>query len=137
MSNSTGRRQVNPNGPVQDRFGFTDGGIAVYDLDGDGNISNGRAFFRVDEISGDGMAMDTDGNVYMTGHNANPREPKGTVVVLDSDGRLLQEYPTACANVVNPTWIGCGADATSLYLMAASPWRLYRIKTVRRGHYFE
>ena len=32
---------------------------------------------------------------------------------------------------------GRGADASTLYASAALPWRLYRIKTVRRGHYFE
>jgi hypothetical protein len=32
---------------------------------------------------------------------------------------------------------GRGADASSLYMTTLFQWRLYRIKTIRRGHYFE
>ena len=43
----------------------------MYDLSPDGNISNGRLFYRSDFAMPDGMAMDTDGNLYVALHD-NP-----------------------------------------------------------------
>jgi hypothetical protein len=41
--------------------------------------------------------------------------------------------------VLRPTNLGFGrgADASSLYVTNLYQWRLLRIKTVRRGHYFD
>jgi gluconolactonase len=136
-NNSTGRLPINPNGPAQDRFGIKYGGVAVYDLDGDGNISNGRLFFRNDDLGVDGMAVDTDGNLYLAMHNGNGAEPKGDVVVLGPDGNLLQRIPLPKPVLSTNLGFGRGSDANSLYMSTARPWGLYRIKTLRRGHYFE
>jgi gluconolactonase len=128
---------ANPNGPAADRFGFKFGGIAVYDLDSDGNISNGRAFYRTDDTGIDGLTMDADGNVYAAGHNGNPYKPKGSVVVLAPDGKLIQSVALPEAMLTTNLGFGRGADANLLYMTAAFPWRVYRIGTARKGHHFE
>ena len=40
---NSARMMRNPMGPAQDKFGITTGGVVVYDLDNDGNLSNGRS----------------------------------------------------------------------------------------------
>jgi gluconolactonase len=136
-SNSKGRLPDNPNGPAQDRFGITAGGVAVYDLDKDGNVSNGKLFYRNDELGTDGMTVDTAGNVYIAMHNGNASAPKGEVIVLGPDGKLIQQIALPQPMVSTNLGFGRGNDANSLYLTAAYPWRLFRIRTVKRGLYFE
>jgi gluconolactonase len=128
---------ANPNGPAQDRFGLSRGGVVVYDLDSNGSISNGRLFYRNDDFGADGMAMDTDGNLYVALHNGNPKEPKGAVVVLAPDGTVLMTRPAADGVAPTNLGFGRGRDANLLYMTSGFRWGLYRIKTERRGHYFE
>ena len=66
----------NPLGPAHDRFGLKLGGIVVYDLNSDGNISNGRVFYRDDELVADGMTLDTEENLYIALHNGSRRPPE-------------------------------------------------------------
>lgn len=136
-SNQTGRLPVNPHGPAKDRFGLSNGGVVAYDLDGDGNISNGRVFFRNDEAFVDGMATDTDGNLYLALHDGNREAPKRDIVVLNPDGGLVERLPLPVGGLTTNLGFGRGGDANSLYLTTAVPWRLYRIKTVRRGLYWD
>lgn len=136
-ASNTPRLPPNPNGPTQDRFGIAMGGVVVYDLDADGNVADGRVFYRRDDLIADGMAVDTDGNLYVAFHNANPRDPKGAIVALDPGGTVLAELPVPAGALPTNLGFGRGADAASLYLTSAMPWRLYRLTTVRRGHYFE
>jgi gluconolactonase len=136
-ASNTARLPPNPNGPAQDRFGITMGGVVVYDLDEGGNVANGRVFYRRDDLVADGMAIDSDGDLYVAFHNASPRDPKGAIVVLDASGAVLGELPVPAGALPTNLGFGRGADAGSLYMTSALPWRLYRLKTVRRGHYFE
>jgi gluconolactonase len=136
-ASNTPRLAPNPNGPAKDRFGITMGGVVVYDLDAEGNIANGRVFYRRDDLLTDGMAMDSDGNLYVAMHNANPRDPKGDIVALDPSGAVLAQLPPPAAVLPTNLGFGRGVDAGMLYMTTAMPWRLYRINTVRRGHYFE
>lgn len=129
---------INPNGPAKDRFGVTGGGggLIAYDLDANGNVSNGRLILRNMEVSPDGMAMDTDGNLYVAMHNGNPKDPKSDVVVLNPAGNVIERLPLPNNALSTNLGFGRGADAGTLYATSALPWRLWRIKTVRRGHYF-
>lgn len=129
----------NPVGPAADRFGITMGGVVVYDLDGDGNISNGRLFYRNDDLVVDGMAMDTDGNLYLALHDGTEPPVPGDIVVLTPDGSLLEKISPPPGSRPSNLGFGRGNDAHSLYLTTGSgvPWRLYRIQTIRRGHYWE
>ena len=129
--------EKNPNGPEKDAFGITAGGVVMYDLDESGNISNGRVIYRDDVISGDSMAMDTDGNLYVTMHNANRADPKGDIVVLDPEGRVIERITPPARSLPTNLGFGRGTDDNSLYLTNLGEWRLWRIQTVRRGLYWD
>ncbi len=127
----------NPVGPAADKFGLTTAGVVVYDLDGEGNISNGRVFYRNDGFPcADGMAIDTDGNLYMALHNGRQEPPKGQIVVLNPAGEELDRISPPDGVRPSNLGFGRGSDANSLYLTTLFQWRLYRIKTFRQGHYF-
>jgi gluconolactonase len=59
--------------------------IWVYDLDSNMNISNKKLFYNFDDFGLDGMRCDIKGNIYVTRHG------KGTVVVLNPDGKIIKE----------------------------------------------
>ncbi len=59
--------------------------IWVYDLDSYGNISNKKLFYKFDDFGLDGMRCDIKGNIYVTRHG------KGTVVVLNPEGKIINE----------------------------------------------
>jgi gluconolactonase len=128
---------VNTYGPAKDRFGIKLGGVVVYDLKRDGSIANGRLIIRNDELIVDGMAMDTGGYLYVAFHNANPKAPKGDVVVLGPDGRLVERLPLPEGTLPSNLGFGRGTDANSLYMTNLAQWRLFRIKTTRRGLYWD
>jgi gluconolactonase len=135
-----GSRQlpINPNGPANDRFGIVEGGgLIAYDLDANGNVSNGRLILSRKDVAPDGMAMDTEGNLYVAMHNGNPKDPKSDIVVLNPAGELIQQIAPPPGSLATQLGFGRGADAGSLYMTRALPWGLYRLKTNRRGHYFE
>ena len=134
-----GSRQlpINPNGPAVDRFGITSGGgVVAYDLDANGNVSNGRLILRAEDVSADGMTMDTQGNLYVAMHSGNPKAPKSEVVVLNPEGKIVERIPAPSEGLTTQLGFGRAADAGSLYVTTAFPIRLDRIKTVRKGHYF-
>jgi gluconolactonase len=132
------RYAKNPHGPAKDAFGIEGGGVVAYDLDEKGNISKGRVIFRSGtEVVTDGMALDTDGNVYIAMHNGNPKAPKSDIAVITPSGEVLARIPLPNNALSTNLGFGRGADANSLYANSALPWRLWRIKTVRRGFYFE
>src|SRR5262249_50519538 len=127
----------NPMGPAEDRFGLKLGGVVVYDLSPSGDIANGRGFYRSDHLVTDGMALDTDGNLYIPAPNGAREPPGGEIVVRDpAGGMLLKLAPPAGLRPSN-LGFGRGDDAGTLYLTTLFKWRLFRIATVRHGHYFE
>ncbi len=129
--------QKNPIGPEKDRFGLVEGGVVMYDLDANGNISNGRVIYRDDSIGGDGAVVDTEGNLYVTFHNANPKDPKGYIVIFDPKGRLIDRIPIPEKALPTNLGFGRGTDNNSLYLTNLVQWRLWRIQTLRRGLYWD
>ena len=127
----------NPAGPAADRFGLSGAGVVVYDLDRSGNVSNGRVFYRDETLPcADGMAMDADGDLYVALHNGKQQPPAGKVVVLDPAGKLIETIVPPDGLRISNLGFGRGKDAASLYATTLFQWRLYRIETVRRGHYF-
>ena len=129
--------KTNPNGPEKDAFGITVGGIVAYDLD-QGKIANGKLIFRNDTACVDGMALDTDGNIWVAQHNGNRQAPKSAITVIDGTGKVLQQLPVPDdAKLVTNLGFGRGADAGTLYMSSAAPWGLFRIKTTKRGFYLE
>ncbi|NND06611.1 MAG: SMP-30/gluconolactonase/LRE family protein [Saprospiraceae bacterium] len=59
--------------------------VWAYDLDLEKNISNKRIFHEFADFGMDGMRCDTAGNLFITRHG------KGTVAILSTEGKLLQE----------------------------------------------
>ena len=110
----------------------------LYDLNSDGSISNGRVFHRDDELVADGMTLDTEGNLDISRCiMAAEMPPRGKIVVLSPAGQVLAKITPPEGSRPGNLGFGRGSDAASLYITTLFQWRLYRIKTVRRGHYFE
>ncbi|HME43547.1 MAG TPA: hypothetical protein VKF36_10710, partial [Syntrophorhabdales bacterium] len=65
-----------------------------------------------------------------------PKAPDRGIVVLDPEGQTVERIPVPSEGLTTQLGFGRGADAHSLYVTTAFPIRLYRIKTVREGHYF-
>ena len=137
--NGSKQLPTNPNGPhkVALEVPSGGGGVVMYDLDPNGNVSGGRLILSNEEVAPDGMAMDVQGNLYVAMHSGNPKARKVALVVLDPEGRLLERLPSPDEGLTTNLGFGRGADAGSLYATTAFPMRLYRLKTVRRGHYLE
>jgi gluconolactonase len=91
--------------------------IMAYDLEEDGNLSSGRVFF---DSWGDGMALDQQGNVYVTSGRSG-------VLVIASDGRHLGSLVTT-ERTSNCTF---GDDGSTLYV--TSDMYLVRIRLNTRG----
>lgn len=128
---------VNPNGPATDKFGITSGGIVAYDLDMAGNITNGRLFFKSEEgIGPDGMAMDSEGNLYVAMHNGNRAEPKSDILVISPSG-TVQHLPTPGVGLTTNLAFGRGTDSHTLYVTTGAPFGLFRIETLKKGHYWK
>lgn len=111
--------------------------MIVCELDGDGRLSNGRVFYRNDDLLTDGMTMDADGNLYVAAHNSNREPARGEIVVLRPTGDLA--VTITAPGGFRPTNLGFGrnADESSLYVTNLFQWRLLRLGTGRRGHFFE
>ena len=94
----------------------------VYTIKNDGTLS-GRKFFSGE--GSDGMALDTEGNVYIT----SPRnEPSFVVSVYDSDGNRLEEIevPERPANV-------CFAGKDKKTLIITAQTSIYSIQMRVKG----
>ncbi len=91
--------------------------VMVYDVEPDGDLSNGRVFF---DSWGDGMAVDQEGNVYLTG-------PGGGVLIINADGEHLGTL-LAPPRTSNATF---GEDGSTLFVTANT--RLVRIRLNVKG----
>ena len=91
--------------------------VMAYDVEPDGGIGNGRVFF---ESWGDGMAVDQQGNVYVTG-------PSGGVLIINPDGEHLGTL-LAPPRTSNATF---GEDGSTLFVTANT--RLVRIRLNVKG----
>ncbi len=94
----------------------------VYDIEGDGTLSNKRYF---SEEGSDGMTMDRHGNIYVS---SPMTEPHFAVSVFNRDGEKLGE-------IVTPEKPGnmhfAGADGRTLFIVARTS--LYSIRMKTRG----
>ena len=113
-----------PNGIVGTADGKTlyvadigDGKTYVYDIAPNGALKNKKLFYP---MGSDGMTIDNEGNIYLTG--------KG-VTVVDKAGKLVETIPVAEA------WTGniCfgGRDRKTLFITASTG--LYSIQTRTHG----
>ncbi|MDF2114527.1 SMP-30/gluconolactonase/LRE family protein [Roseiarcaceae bacterium H3SJ34-1] len=123
----------NPLNNGGDKFGITKGGIVAYDLNSDGEISNGRTFYRTDKAASDGTAMDVAGNLYTAANDRSNGAKE--IVVIAPDGKVLQELPLPAEGLPVQLGFGRGEDGATLYLSTAAPWGLWKIKTNQKGFY--
>jgi gluconolactonase len=94
--------------------------IRVFDVQPDGSVTNGRLFYElVGEEPGvaDGMKVDAEGNVYVTG--------PGGIHVTDPEGRLLGRLRVP-AHATNLAW--GDDDWQTLYITTHSPGMVYRVR---------
>ena|SRR6266508_3795270 len=94
--------------------------IRVFDVQSDGTLANGRIFYQLvgsEPGVADGMKVDVEGNVYVTG-------PAG-IHVIDPQGKLLGRIKIP-AHTTNMGW----GDASwrSLYITTHSPGMVYRVR---------
>jgi len=99
------------------------GHIRAFDVQADGNLTNGRVFAEIRKPEealggGDGMKVDVQGNVFCTG--------RGGLYVFDSDGELLGliKPPEIPSNVA---W--GDDDLKTLYITARTGLYKIRVKT--------
>lgn len=100
--------------------------MLVYNVDGPGKLSNGRTFCRLaqpegmDASGGDGMAMDVEGNLYITSNLG--------IQIFDPQGepRGLVKFPEQPANVT----FG-GAGRKTMYVTARTG--LYSVEMPQAG----
>ena len=91
--------------------------VMAYDVQPDGGLANGRVFF---ESWGDGMAVDQEGNVYVTG-------PGGGVLIINAEGEHLGTLLTT-QRTSNATF---GNDGSTLYITADT--HLLRVRLSVKG----
>jgi gluconolactonase len=106
--------------------------IRVYDLNDDGSVSNGRVLINFyPGRSGDGMCIDSAGNLYVAAGLHNTRNTSETldtkpgIHVISPDGKLLAYRETPEDTITNCTF--GGADLKSLYVACGT--LLLRIPT--------
>lgn len=107
--------------------------LHAFDLSPDGTVSNGRRLIDWGPLpGGDGMAADTDGNLYIAvgGGDGSPQPRKPGVRIYTPAGREIGFIPTGTEGPTNVAF-GYGSDSNLLYITAGPS--LYSIRLVRSG----
>ncbi|BFH14738.1 SMP-30/gluconolactonase/LRE family protein [Paenibacillus melissococcoides] len=99
--------------------------IWVYDLAGDGNVSNKRLFHEFPDYGLDGMRCDVEGYLYVT------RFGKGTVVILSPAGELVEEVQLLGKECTNLTF--GGEDGRTVYVTIKDKGNIERFVADRPG----
>lgn len=110
--------------------------IAAYDIDAGGNLGNGRVVYDFyPGRSGDGMAVDAEGNLYVAAGLHNLRDTSETldtrpgIHVISPDGKLLAFRETPVDLVTNCAF--GGDDLKTLYVTCGN--LLLRMPTIIAG----
>jgi gluconolactonase len=106
--------------------------IRSYDLQADGTVRNMRVHYDFSPgRSGDGMSIDTQGNLYVSaGMNqlrgtSETLDTKTGVYVISPEGKLLKMFPIAEDYITNNAF--GGPDMKTLYVTAGKT--LYKLQT--------
>lgn len=97
----------------------------VYDLDGDGKISNKRLLMNFPDHGLDGMRTDVDGNLYIARYGA------GTVAVVSPEGRLLREVRLKGEKPTNVAF--GGEDGRTVYVTLQDRGAVEAFRSARPG----
>jgi gluconolactonase len=106
--------------------------VMKFDLQADGTAVNGRVHYSFGQGRGiDGMAIDSQGNIYgAAGNNNNPPENHAGIYVISPAGELAGRVAIPEDSVTNCTF--GGEDLRTLYITAGK--HLYQIRTKYPGH---
>ena len=106
--------------------------IRAYDLQPDGTVLNMRVHYNFyPGRSGDGMSIDTQGNLYVSAGLNRPRsstetlDTKAGVYVISPEGKLLKFIPVPEDLITNNAF--GGPDMKTLYITAGKT--LYKVRT--------
>lgn len=99
--------------------------IWVFDIQGDGTLTNKRLFKEFPDHGFDGMRCDVDGNLYIT------RYGKGTVVVLSPDAKELHEIDVLGKQPSNLCF--GGPDGRTVYVTEVEHTRLVQFRVDKPG----
>ena len=110
--------------------------IRAYDLAGDGTVSNMRVHYNFSPgRSGDGMSIDTQGNLYVSAgmnqlrNSAETLDNKTGVYVISPQGKLLKFIPIMEDYITNNAF--GGPDMKTLYVTTGKT--LYQVRTDLAG----
>jgi gluconolactonase len=110
--------------------------IRAYDLKADGSVANMRVFYSfAPGRSGDGMTVDTQGNLYVAAGLNMPRgtsetlDTKAGIYVISPAGKLLRFIPIPEDLLTNVAF--GGPDMKTLYVTAGKT--LFRVRVDVRG----
>ena len=99
--------------------------VWVFDIAKDGSLSNKRLFRKFPDHGFDGMRCDVKGNLYIT------RYGKGTVVILNPDGEILNEVDVLGARPSNLCF--GGKDGRTVYVTEVEHTRLVQFRVELPG----
>lgn len=114
--------------PDEKTLYVTDGSsVAAFEVRPDGSLANQREFGKLPLGSGDGMAVDASGRLYVTAGGAPG------VVVFAADGKYLGLIPSP-RNLITAAF--AGADKKMLYAIANDRQRVdvYAIPVIAQGY---
>jgi gluconolactonase len=110
--------------------------IRAYDLQSDGSVRNMRVLYNFyPGRSGDGMSIDTQGNLYVSAGlharrgTSETLDTKCGVYVISPDGKLLHFIPIPEDTITNNAF--GGPDMRTLYVTAGKT--LYKVRTEVAG----
>ncbi|MBA63981.1 MAG: gluconolactonase [Planctomycetaceae bacterium] len=96
-----------------------------FDLSKNGEISNKQLLRKFDDFGFDGMRCDVKGNLYITRHG------KGTVVILNPEGVLLQEIDVLGKHPTNLAF--GGSDGKTVFVTEAEKTRIVTFRVEHAG----
>jgi len=99
--------------------------ILKYDVLENGDLVNQRVFIELPGGSPDGLALDTEGNLYVAHFGS------GFLYVVSPEGKILVEFSTPGKKPSNIEF--AGKDLKTLYLTEDETNSVYKIKTKKRG----
>ena len=99
--------------------------IWAFDVNEKGEISNQRIFAVFDDFGFDGMKCDVKGNLYVT------RYGKGTIAILNPEGKLIREVTLRGKDVSNITF--GGKDGRTCFVTLQDRKCMEQFRTENRG----
>ena len=107
--------------------------VAAFDVRPDGSLANQREFGKLPAGGGDGLAVDSEGRVYVTGGGGGGAAAPQGVHVFTADGKYLGSIPSPRSLI---TVAFAGPDKKTMYAVANDRVRVdvYSIPVIAQGY---